>query len=166
MICSSSGISACTNTFIHLDEMLFYSSSNLFYLYICSCTSGSGDCYSSSFFFYLYICSCTSGSGDCYSSGISFYLYICSCTSENGALLLLQCFLKCVYAFIQYKTYRDAGLLIGSGPVEAAHRSVIQQRMKLSGQKWSIKGAQAIANLRCYKYSGAWNMIENVVKVA
>lgn len=67
---------------------------------------------------------------------------------------------------MQYKTYRDAGLLIGSGPIEAAHRSVIQQRMKLSGQKWSIKGAQAIANLRCYKCSGAWDMVESVVKVA
>jgi hypothetical protein len=48
-----------------------------------------------------------------------------------------------------YKTYRDKGLLIGSGPVEAAHRSVLQTRMKLSGQKWSIIGANAIANLRC-----------------
>lgn len=27
---------------------------------------------------------------------------------------------------MQYKTYRDAGLLIGSGSIEAAHRSVIQ----------------------------------------
>lgn len=30
-----------------------------------------------------------------------------------------------------YKTYRDRGLLIGSGPIEAAHRSVLQSRMKL-----------------------------------
>lgn len=28
---------------------------------------------------------------------------------------------------MQYKTYRDQGLMIGSGPIEAAHRSVIQQ---------------------------------------
>ncbi|MFT6811295.1 MAG: hypothetical protein ACJA01_004543 [Saprospiraceae bacterium] len=34
-----------------------------------------------------------------------------------------------------YKTYKDKGLLIGSGPIEAAHRNVIQQRLKLSGQK-------------------------------
>ncbi|MEM6349114.1 MAG: UPF0236 family protein [Bacteroidota bacterium] len=67
---------------------------------------------------------------------------------------------------MQYKTYREQGLMIGSGPIEAAHRSVIQQRMKLSGQKWSIKGAQAMANLRCYKCSGAWNIIENIVEAA
>lgn len=67
---------------------------------------------------------------------------------------------------MQYKTYREAGLLIGSGPIEAAHRSVIQQRMKLSGQKWSIDGAQAIANLRCYHRSKAWDMVEKVVQAA
>lgn len=67
---------------------------------------------------------------------------------------------------MQYKTYRDQGLLIGSGPVEAAHRKVIQQRMKRSGQKWSIKGAQAIANLRCFKESGHWSKIENLVRLA
>lgn len=65
-----------------------------------------------------------------------------------------------------YKTYREKGLMIGSGPIEAAHRSVIQQRMKLSGQKWSILGAQAMTNLRCYKHSRAWNMIKKIITAA
>lgn len=65
-----------------------------------------------------------------------------------------------------YKTYKNGGLLIGSGPIEAAHRNVIQQRLKLSGQKWSIKGANAIANLRCYQKSGAWSKIENLIRLA
>jgi hypothetical protein len=65
-----------------------------------------------------------------------------------------------------YKTYRDQGLLIGSGPIEAAHRSVLQTRMKLSGQKWSIKGVNAIANLRCLYKSGAWDILESFVKAA
>ncbi len=67
---------------------------------------------------------------------------------------------------MQYKTYRENGLLIGSGPIEAAHRSVIQQRMKLSGQKWTIKGANAMANLRCYKNSGAWDSIKRLIGAA
>ena len=67
---------------------------------------------------------------------------------------------------MQYGTYRAAGLLIGSGPIEAAHRSVIQQRMKLSGQKWSIAGARAMANLRCYRCSDAWSMVERLIQVA
>ncbi len=67
---------------------------------------------------------------------------------------------------MQYKTYKEKGLMIGSGPVEAAHRSVIQQRMKLSGQKWSLRGAQAMANLRCYKHSGAWAVIKRIIAAA
>ena len=63
-----------------------------------------------------------------------------------------------------YKTFKDKGYLIGSGPIEAAHRSVIQQRMKLSGQKWSIDGANAIANLRCFNKSGAWENIRTLIK--
>lgn len=64
------------------------------------------------------------------------------------------------------KTYRESGLMIGSGPIEGVHRSVIQQRMKLSGQKWTIKGANAMANLRCYKQSGAWEYIKRVIAAA
>lgn len=65
-----------------------------------------------------------------------------------------------------YKTHRDDGLLIGSGPIEAAQRSVLQSRMKLSGQKWSIKGANAIANLRCLYKSNTWDILEKIVNAA
>lgn len=67
---------------------------------------------------------------------------------------------------MQYKTYREQGLLIGSGPIEAAHRSVIQQRMKRSGQKWSQQGASAMSNLRCYRCSKAWHLVEKVIHAA
>lgn len=67
---------------------------------------------------------------------------------------------------MMYKTYRDRGLIIGSGPIEAANKSVIQRRLKLSGQKWSIDGANAIANLRCLKQSNAWHIVEKFVKAA
>lgn len=65
-----------------------------------------------------------------------------------------------------YKTYKKRGLLIGSGPMESAHRNVIHQRMKLSGQRWSKKGANAIANLRCYNQSDSWGIIDNLIKLA
>lgn len=67
---------------------------------------------------------------------------------------------------MEYKTYREKGLLIGSGPIESAHRNVIQHRMKLSGQRWSKVGAQAIANLRCYKKGDNWSVITNLIKKA
>ena len=67
---------------------------------------------------------------------------------------------------MQYKSLRDEGLLIGSGPIEAAHRNVIQQRMKLSGQRWTRKGAQQIANLRVASKSNQWNKVAELIKKA
>ena len=39
-------------------------------------------------------------------------------------------------------------LPIGSGVVESAGRHIVQQRLKQSGMRWSMTGAQAILNLR------------------
>ena len=53
---------------------------------------------------------------------------------------------------INYGLYKEQGLLFGSGAIESANRDVIQKRMKLSGQRWTMKGAQQMINLRvCYK---------------
>jgi hypothetical protein len=49
---------------------------------------------------------------------------------------------------MKYKTGIDKNLRIGSGAIEAAHRDFLQQRLKLSGQRWTKKGIQEIANLR------------------
>lgn len=67
---------------------------------------------------------------------------------------------------MQYKTFREAGYMIGSGPIESAHRNVVQQRLKLSGQKWSIKGAQRIVNLRAYQKSNRWDEVVEIIKMA
>lgn len=66
---------------------------------------------------------------------------------------------------MNYKTYKQMGLLIGSGPIEAAHRHVIQQRMKLSGQRWTIKGAQQIANLRTLNKSNQWEKLIEITSM-
>ena len=49
---------------------------------------------------------------------------------------------------LHYADYRQQGFYIGSGAVEAAHRSVVQARMKRSGQRWSLRGAQHMLQLR------------------
>ena len=67
---------------------------------------------------------------------------------------------------MQYKTFREAGYMIGSGPMESAHRTIVQQRLKLSGQKWSIKGAQRIVNLRAYQKSNRWDEVVEIIKMA
>jgi len=62
-----------------------------------------------------------------------------------------------------YGSYRAQGLLIGSGPIEAAHRHVIQQRMKLSGQRWTRAGVQAVANIRVHHVSNRWSHVIKLV---
>ena len=57
-------------------------------------------------------------------------------------------------------------MLIGSGAMEAAHRNVIQQRMKLSGQRWTKQGAQKMANLRVTFKSNQWNKVVESTKIA
>jgi len=69
-------------------------------------------------------------------------------------------------ARMQYKTYLEKGYLIGSGAIESAHRNVIQQRLKLSGQRWSINGAQEIANLRACNKSNLWENVISIIKKA
>jgi hypothetical protein len=48
---------------------------------------------------------------------------------------------------MDYATYLAKGLCIGSGAIEAAHRTLIQKRMKLSGQRWGT-GTDAMIKLR------------------
>jgi hypothetical protein len=54
---------------------------------------------------------------------------------------------------MRYAHFRDQGLFIGSGIIEAACRSVIGQRLKQSGMEWSLRGANAIISLRCTQKS-------------
>lgn len=64
-----------------------------------------------------------------------------------------------------YGRFRERGLQIGSGPMEAAHRTVVQCRMKRSGQRWTDDGAQAMLNLRVASKSGRWHLITKNLKV-
>jgi len=43
---------------------------------------------------------------------------------------------------------------IGSGVVESAGRHIVQQRLKQSGMRWSLPGAQAVLNLRTRHRNG------------
>ena len=67
---------------------------------------------------------------------------------------------------MNYKVFRNQGLMIGSGPIEAAHRAVIQTRMKRSGQRWTPSGAQAMLNLRVIKESNRWGCITQLLLLA
>lgn len=50
---------------------------------------------------------------------------------------------------MRYRKFRNRGLFVGSGVIEAGCKSVIGQRLKRSGMEWSVRGANAILSLRC-----------------
>lgn len=64
---------------------------------------------------------------------------------------------------MRYDRYLAAGLLIGSGPVESAHRHVIQVRMKRAGQRWSERGARQMARMRAaYRTAGPERFYDSI----
>jgi hypothetical protein len=54
---------------------------------------------------------------------------------------------------MRYHWFRSRGLFTGSGVVESGCKSVIGQRLKLSGMRWTAAGAGAITTLRCQQAS-------------
>ena len=54
---------------------------------------------------------------------------------------------------MRYHWFRQCGLFVGSGVVEASCKSVIGQRLKQSGMHWTAAGADAITTLRCQQAS-------------
>ncbi len=49
---------------------------------------------------------------------------------------------------MDYPSYLAAGWQIGSGHIEAACKTVVNQRLKLSGMRWGCDGADAVCHLR------------------
>ena len=60
---------------------------------------------------------------------------------------------------MNYAVYRKAGFPIGNGTVESAAKTLIQQRMKQAGMRWSRFGAQAMLALRARLLSDRWHEI-------
>jgi hypothetical protein len=60
---------------------------------------------------------------------------------------------------MDYPSYRAKGWAIGSGPVEAACKTVIGKRMKGGGMRWGEYGADTMSHLRALFCSGEeqWN---------
>jgi hypothetical protein len=56
-----------------------------------------------------------------------------------------------------YAAFRQQGLPIGSGPVEAACKTLVKTRLCRSGMRWSWPGGQRILQLRTYVKSERWD---------
>lgn len=57
---------------------------------------------------------------------------------------------------MRYAEYRMRGLPIGSGPVEAACKTVVGARLKRSGMRWNREGGQRVLNMRVQYLSKRW----------
>jgi hypothetical protein len=60
---------------------------------------------------------------------------------------------------MRYHWFRQCGLFVGSGVVEAGCKAVIGQRLKQSGMHWTVHGADSIIALRCTQASEPWEAI-------
>lgn len=58
---------------------------------------------------------------------------------------------------LRYPQFRAAGLCVSSGVVEAGCKVAIGARLKCSGMRWSLAGADAIIALRTCKLSGRFD---------
>lgn len=57
---------------------------------------------------------------------------------------------------MRYNKFREQGLFVGSGVIEAGCRTVIAQRLKQSGMHWTVSGANSMIALRCLLQSNRW----------
>jgi hypothetical protein len=64
---------------------------------------------------------------------------------------------------MHYAEWKRQGFMIGSGVVEAACKTLVAQRLKLSGMRWSSQGAQAILTMRGWdqsdRFDEAWALV-------
>lgn len=57
---------------------------------------------------------------------------------------------------MRYAKFRSESLFVGSGVVEAGCKTIIGHRLKQSGMRWTVRGANAIIALRSSELSGRW----------
>lgn len=57
---------------------------------------------------------------------------------------------------MRYAEWIQQGLFVGSGVIEAGCKMIVGQRLKQSGMRWTVKGANKIIALRCCQISGRW----------
>jgi len=67
-------------------------------------------------------------------------------------------------AKMTYATFRNNGWPIGSGPMEAACKTLVKTRLCRSGMRWTRQGGQRILALRTYVKSNRWDAAWKQIK--
>lgn len=84
---------------------------------------------------------------------------------KQRAKAKLLAYLEANFERLDYHDYQTIGCgIIGSGAIESAHRTVVQKRMKLSGQRWSQQGAKNMLNLRVVYMNNQWTKVIELAK--
>jgi hypothetical protein len=65
---------------------------------------------------------------------------------------------------MEYKRFRERGLPIGSGVIEAACKSIVKSRFCRSGMRWTRAGGQTILTLRTLLKSERWETFWTLYK--
>ena len=55
---------------------------------------------------------------------------------------------------MKYNEYLAAGYPIATGVIEGACRHYVKDRMERAGMRWTVKGAQAMLNMRSVNLNG------------
>jgi len=76
---------------------------------------------------------------------------------RREALATQQTFFRRNHHRMTYAEFRRRGLPIGSGPVEAACKTLVKARLCRSGMRWTREGGQCILQLRTYAKSNRWD---------
>lgn len=80
---------------------------------------------------------------------------------QNEAEGLINYYEKNRYR-MKYDEYLEKGYCIGSGAIESAISTVVQQRCKLVGQRWTER-VQAVLNIRALHMSGKKENLKNII---
>lgn len=78
--------------------------------------------------------------------------------AKREAVHALRTYLENQAGHMDYPRYRGLGLPVGSGPVEAACKSLVGARCKQAGMRnWTYAGAEAILRLRAAQQDGTFD---------
>jgi transposase len=79
---------------------------------------------------------------------------------KRALLAELETYLEHNLARIDYPRYRELGLPVGSGEVEAQCKTLVGARCKQAGMRnWTYAGAEAVLRLRAAKQDGSFNAL-------
>ena len=85
---------------------------------------------------------------------------------EREALRLEFGYFRKYRRYMNYPKYRAKGMMIGSGPVEAACKVVVGQRLKQAGMRWTAGGADVVLAVRCALLGGEYEQVERAARAA